>query len=138
MNRRFAAFAAALFILFAIPVQALAASGSTTVYITKSGTKYHTSTCSYLSQSKIPITLSDAVNNGYSPCSRCKPPTLSASSAPAERSYSHRDNDDDEYQISGSKQQKKSSDNGGISVLSVGAGAAALLGGGYCLGRKKR
>jgi hypothetical protein len=50
---------------------------SQTVYITKSGMKYHTSGCRYLSQSKIAIDLSDAVNQGYSPCSVCGPPTKS-------------------------------------------------------------
>ena len=42
-----------------------------TVYITKTGTKYHRSGCSYLSKSKIAISLSDAKAAGYSPCSRC-------------------------------------------------------------------
>ena len=46
-----------------------------TVYITKAGTKYHLSTCSYLSSSKIPISLADALSQGYEPCKRCKPPT---------------------------------------------------------------
>ena len=57
------------------------------VYITKTGEKYHTGTCSYLRQSKIPIPLSEAVSGGYTPCSRCKPPTLadvSPSESPAE------------------------------------------------------
>lgn len=43
------------------------------VYITKTGEKYHTAGCSYLKKSKIPIELSDAKNNGYTPCSRCNP-----------------------------------------------------------------
>ena len=55
---------------------AFAASGSTIVYITRTGSKYHKGTCSYLRQSKIEITLSDAVDRGYTPCSRCKPPKL--------------------------------------------------------------
>ena len=46
-----------------------------TVYITKAGTKYHLSTCSYLSSSKIPISLVEALSQGYEPCKRCKPPT---------------------------------------------------------------
>lgn len=45
-----------------------------TVYITKTGAKYHSSGCSYLSKSCIPINLSDAKSNGYTPCSRCHPP----------------------------------------------------------------
>jgi endonuclease/exonuclease/phosphatase family metal-dependent hydrolase len=48
--------------------------GSTTVYITETGTKYHLSGCRYLSKSKIPITLREACAKGYSPCSVCNPP----------------------------------------------------------------
>jgi competence protein ComEC len=45
-----------------------------TVYITKTGKKYHTATCRYLSRSKISTSLKDAKANGYTPCSVCKPP----------------------------------------------------------------
>lgn len=45
-----------------------------TVYVTKSGTKYHRSSCSYLRKSRIPMPLSQAAGR-YSPCSRCKSPT---------------------------------------------------------------
>lgn len=48
-----------------------APSGGGTVYITKTGAKYHQGGCSYLSQSKIPIGLADAEAQGYTPCSRC-------------------------------------------------------------------
>ena len=51
---------------------------SQTVHITKTGKKYHLAGCSYLRSSDIPIELKDAVNKGYSPCSRCNPPTLSS------------------------------------------------------------
>ena len=44
-----------------------------TVYITKTGSKYHRSGCRYLSCSCYPISLSSAKNQGYSPCSRCTP-----------------------------------------------------------------
>lgn len=46
----------------------------TLVYITKTGTKYHSSGCSYLKKSCIPIKLDDAISSGYTPCSRCNPP----------------------------------------------------------------
>lgn len=46
---------------------------SKTVYITKTGSKYHDSGCSYLSKSKIEITLSDAKSRGFSACSKCNP-----------------------------------------------------------------
>lgn len=44
-----------------------------TVYITRTGKKYHRASCGYLRQSKIPMELSDAAAS-YGPCSRCKPP----------------------------------------------------------------
>lgn len=48
-----------------------------TVYVTKTGTKYHAAGCHYLTRSQFPMKLSDAVNAGYSPCSVCNPPNLS-------------------------------------------------------------
>ena len=44
---------------------------STIVYVTKTGEKYHKSSCSYLRNSKIQMNLSDAKSQGYTPCSRC-------------------------------------------------------------------
>jgi cytoskeletal protein RodZ len=44
-----------------------------TVYITRTGTKYHRADCRYLRKSKIPISLKDAKKH-YEPCSVCKPP----------------------------------------------------------------
>lgn len=45
----------------------------TTVYVTRTGSKYHVAGCRYLSKSQIPISLSDA-KASYGPCSVCKPP----------------------------------------------------------------
>jgi competence protein ComEC len=42
-----------------------------TVYITKTGSKYHRDGCRHLSKSKIPISLSEAKSKGYSPCGVC-------------------------------------------------------------------
>ena len=42
-----------------------------TVYITNSGSKYHTAGCRYLKKSKIQINKSNAINQGYTSCSRC-------------------------------------------------------------------
>ena len=44
-----------------------------TVYITKTGKKYHSSGCQYLKQSKIPISEPNARAQGYTPCSKCNP-----------------------------------------------------------------
>jgi cbb3-type cytochrome oxidase cytochrome c subunit len=46
-----------------------------TVYVTKTGEKYHRDGCRYLRQSRIPISLKEAARR-YGPCSVCKPPTL--------------------------------------------------------------
>ncbi|MEA4895137.1 MAG: MBL fold metallo-hydrolase [Oscillospiraceae bacterium] len=46
-----------------------------TVYVTKTGSKYHLDGCRYLSKSKIAISLSDAKSQGYTPCSVCNPPS---------------------------------------------------------------
>lgn len=43
-----------------------------TVYITDKGSKYHSKGCSYLKSSN-PISKKDAINQGYSACSRCNP-----------------------------------------------------------------
>jgi len=49
-------------------------SGSSgTVYITNSGSKYHRSGCQYLSGGAIAISRQDAINQGYTACSVCKP-----------------------------------------------------------------
>ena len=45
-----------------------------TVYVTKTGKKYHRDGCRYLSKSQIPISLSNAKTQGYGPCSVCNPP----------------------------------------------------------------
>ncbi len=48
------------------------ASEAQTVYVTKSGTKYHNSSCRYLKTS-ISISLPEAEKKGYTPCSVCSP-----------------------------------------------------------------
>lgn len=45
-----------------------------TVYITKTGKKYHRYGCRYLQKSCIPISLDEAKRRGYTPCSVCNPP----------------------------------------------------------------
>lgn len=47
----------------------------TTVYVTKTGAKYHSAGCSYLRKSSIPMKLSEA-SQRYTPCSRCNPPKV--------------------------------------------------------------
>jgi hypothetical protein len=44
-----------------------------TVYVTRTGSKYHEEYCSYLRYSSIPMKKSAAQSSGYSACSRCNP-----------------------------------------------------------------
>ena len=44
------------------------------VYGTKTGSKYHRASCSYLNKSSIPMTLEEAKKKGLTPCSKCSPP----------------------------------------------------------------
>lgn len=44
-----------------------------TVYITKTGTKYHAGGCRYLKHSKIEISKSKAIKAGYGACKVCAP-----------------------------------------------------------------
>ncbi len=44
-----------------------------TVYVTRTGSKYHLAGCRYLRQSSIPMKLSEA-RKLYTPCSVCRPP----------------------------------------------------------------
>ncbi len=45
--------------------------GDTNFYVTKTGKKYHKADCSYLSDSKIKVTVEEIIEGGYEPCSRC-------------------------------------------------------------------
>lgn len=45
-----------------------------TVFVTRTGRKYHRDGCRYLSKSRIPIGLADAKASGFTPCSVCAPP----------------------------------------------------------------
>ena len=51
----------------------LISTESQSVYVTKSGKKYHRITCRYLRTSIRELTLSGAIGSGYRPCSVCKP-----------------------------------------------------------------
>ncbi|MDY3980118.1 hypothetical protein ACTQZK_09075 [Paraeggerthella sp. LCP19S3_G8] len=47
--------------------------GDVTVYITKTGEKFHRDGCQYLKKSQIPISRSNAIAQGYGACSKCNP-----------------------------------------------------------------
>lgn len=60
-------------------------SEAQTVYITKTGSKYHRASCQYLRKSQYPITIKEAVDRGYEPCSVCDPgsPAKTQKASPA-------------------------------------------------------
>jgi len=60
-----------------------AVASAETVYVTKTGSKYHRASCQHLSKSSTAIELSDAVARGYEPCKTCRPPTAVAAQTPA-------------------------------------------------------
>ena len=47
---------------------------TTTVYVTKTGEKYHRETCRSLRKSRIEITVAEAKRRGFTACKVCKPP----------------------------------------------------------------
>ena len=46
-----------------------------TVYITRTGEKYHRDGCRFLSRSRIPMPLKEAAKR-FTPCKVCKPPVM--------------------------------------------------------------
>ncbi|WP_160143902.1 DUF5763 domain-containing protein [Chryseolinea soli] len=59
-----------LWLLF---LAATTGSKAQSVFITRTGEKYHEGSCVHLHSSKIPITLSEARKRGYTACSVCRP-----------------------------------------------------------------
>ena len=54
--------------------QQTAQTKEVTVYVTRTGKKYHREGCRYLASSKIPISLKEAKAKGYTACKVCHPP----------------------------------------------------------------
>jgi hypothetical protein len=57
------------------------ASATETVYVTRTGEKYHRQSCRYLANSSIPMALGEA-SRRYGACKVCKPPVLGTGSTP--------------------------------------------------------
>lgn len=57
-----------------INLQPIPANGNETVFITRTGSKYHSSDCRHLYQSRIETTLEQAIADGYGDCSHCYVP----------------------------------------------------------------
>jgi methylphosphotriester-DNA--protein-cysteine methyltransferase len=47
-----------------------------TVYVTKTGKKFHSESCVHLSKSSIPISLEDAKAKGFGACKSCNPEAI--------------------------------------------------------------
>lgn len=72
--------------LLALTVVALLANwvlAAETVYVTKTGSKYHRESCSSLRASKIPMDLARAAAR-YGPCKICNPPVPGSATGAAE------------------------------------------------------
>lgn len=71
-----------IFLLLLIQSCAFSQTQKDTVFITRTGEKYHRETCQYLRYSSYSITKEEAIERGYTPCSVCKPGTLSKTVPP--------------------------------------------------------
>ena len=56
------------------PAPAPSVSSGVTVYVTRTGKKYHRSSCRYVRSGPIAMSLAEAKAKGYTPCKVCKPP----------------------------------------------------------------
>ena len=65
-------------ILLLVLVAISAYAEDTTVYVTETGARFHREDCRSLRASSIPLTLSEAIRQGYTPCGICQPPTLAS------------------------------------------------------------
>ena len=59
--------------IYASQTTRIAQTKSETVYLTRTGKKFHRDGCRYLSKSRIPVKRSEAVSNGYTACKVCRP-----------------------------------------------------------------
>ena len=74
-------------LLLVLSATALASAQSETVYVTKTGAKYHRAGCSSLRRSSIPMPLSQAAAR-YGACKNCRPPVPAATTPTAPASNS--------------------------------------------------
>ncbi len=55
------------------PAEKKPGADAKTVYITRTGTKYHRAGCRHLARSSVPISRKEAEARGYAPCKVCRP-----------------------------------------------------------------
>src|SRR5689334_3433260 len=70
----------AAFFVYLLAVGVFLHAQEQVVYVTKTGSKYHTSSCSSLRSSKIAMPLKDAAAK-YQPCKICRPPAFASGAA---------------------------------------------------------
>lgn len=75
-------FSVLLISLCLIHASAYSGNGNITVYITVSGSHYHDGDCGSLWNSKIEISLENAIIEGYTRCRRCSPPVYTGTAKP--------------------------------------------------------
>ncbi|CCG55777.1 Endonuclease/exonuclease/phosphatase [Brachyspira pilosicoli WesB] len=63
-----------IFFISLIIASTVLAQANTTVYIGKTGKKYHRENCRTLRGNKYPISIQEAKERGYTACKVCKPP----------------------------------------------------------------
>jgi endonuclease YncB( thermonuclease family) len=63
-------------LLVSLAALAFSAPGSTKVYMTRTGRKYHEADCRRVAQGRVETTLEEALRLGLTPCSICDPPEL--------------------------------------------------------------
>lgn len=86
MKKRLYSTLIILFVFINSSFLVFADNSNVTVHVTATGAKYHRKNCTYLS-SDIEITLIEAIEKGYTPCSRCDPPTLYSDPEDTEKPY---------------------------------------------------
>lgn len=62
-------------------------SDTRTVYITKTGSKYHLKGCKYLNDTSYITTVTSAEQKGYMPCTLCNPYSLAGSNIETEKNF---------------------------------------------------
>jgi hypothetical protein len=91
-----------------------------TVYVTRTGKKYHVAGCRYLRSSQREMNLKDAVAAGYTPCSVCNPPRLSAVGQESNRPASETDQASSNAVRAGTKSETPTSKTAATGQCQVG------------------
>lgn len=80
---------------------AYAAKLETNVCVTPYGEKYHKFNCPYVTGEYTTLTVDEAIQRGYEPCSRCSPDDYTATQESTTRYYADYDDDYEDYEENG-------------------------------------